>query len=113
MAKSKQRPERLTLPHARTFDYREVYADGTLNRIEGQHVILTFFINDSVVEAEEMELIERGETVSTYKPVRVQENRQRLDLLSVRIPVSEMLAAADMVNSKLTSNRDADSGQRE
>ena len=47
-----QSPEEIHLKHVRAPDYKEIAADGTLHKIVDNHLVITFYIEDSRVTAE-------------------------------------------------------------
>ncbi len=47
-----QPPEEIYLKHVRAPDYKEISADGTLHKIVDSHLIITFYIEDSMVTGE-------------------------------------------------------------
>ena len=47
-----QSPEEIHLKHIRASDYKEIAADGTLHKIVDNHLVITFYIEDSRVTGE-------------------------------------------------------------
>ncbi len=47
-----QPPEEIYLRHVRASDYKEISADGTLHKIVDSHLIITFYIEDSIITGE-------------------------------------------------------------
>ena len=47
-----QSPEEIHLKHIRAPDYKEISADGTLHKIVDNHLVITFYIEDSRVTGE-------------------------------------------------------------
>lgn len=89
----------LKLPHVRASDYREHRADGSMSRIEGNDAVLTFFMNDVLIKSETMELVEVLEGSGAYKSKSLAEDRIRTDLVAVRMPIQEVLAAAETIKT--------------
>jgi hypothetical protein len=108
MADKPQAPPReLRLPHQRAATFVYAAADGILWRVEGNQVVLTFYINDTAVTSEMMELLEQTDRGATYKPKSIDEQHQRLQLVAVRVPVSEFLTCADMLKERIQAEGQA------
>ena len=86
-------PEEIHLKHFRASDYKEITADGALHKIANGHLVITFYLDDSRVT---------GEVLKRDGRVTVEEERQRLDMLSVRVPTKAILGIAAAVAERLT-----------
>jgi hypothetical protein len=96
-----QSPEELHLKHIRAPDYKEISADGTLHKIVDNHLVITFYIEDSRVTSE----ILRRDGVQdppTYRIAAIEEEKQRLDVIAVRVPTKAILGLAAAVAERLT-----------
>jgi hypothetical protein len=95
-----QPPKELHLKHVRAPDYKEISADGTLHKILDNHLVITFYIEDSQVTGE---ILKRDEQ-DTYRIAAIEEEKQRLDLLAVRVPTKAILGLAAAVAEQLTQH---------
>jgi hypothetical protein len=95
-----QSPEEIHLKHVRAPDYREISADGTLHKIVDNHLVITFYIEDSRVTGEVLK--RDGDNPSTYRIAAIEEEKQRLDLIAVRVPTKAILGLAAAVAERLT-----------
>jgi hypothetical protein len=93
-----QQSEELHLKHVRAPDYKEISADGTLHKIVDKHLVITFYIDDSRVTGE----ILKRDGLDTYRVAAIEEEKQRLDLVSVRVPTKAILGLAAAVAEQLT-----------
>jgi hypothetical protein len=93
-----QPPEELHLKHVRAPDYKEISADGTLHKIIDNHLVITFYIEDSRVTGEVL----KRDGQNTYRIAAIEEEKQRLDLLAVRVPTKAILGLAAAVAERLT-----------
>jgi hypothetical protein len=100
-----QPPEEVHLKHIRAPDYREIAADGTLHKIVDNHLVITFYIEDSRVTAEVLR--RDGQDPPTYRVVSVDEDKQRLDVVAVRVPTKAILGLAAAVAERLTQAQPA------
>jgi hypothetical protein len=91
-------PEELHLKHVRAPDYKEISADGTLHKIVGNHLVITFYIEDSRVTGEIM----KRDGQDSYRITAIEEEKQRLDLVAVRVPTKAILGLAAAVAEQLT-----------
>ena len=90
-----QSPEEIHVKHIRAPDYREIPADGTLHKIVDNHLVITFYIEDSRVTAEVLK--RDGEDSPNLRIAAIQEERQRLDVMAVRISDQGIgIASADV-----------------
>ncbi len=96
-----QPPEELYLRHVRAPDYKEISADGTLHKIVDSHLIITFYIEDSVVTGEVLKREDRASGAPAYRITAIEEEKQRLDLLAVRVPAKAILSLAAAVAEHL------------
>src|SRR5215475_609092 len=96
-----QPPEELHLKHARAPDYKEISADGTLHKIVDNHLVVTFYIDDSRITGEVL----KRDGQDNYRIAAIEEEKQRLDLLSVRVPTKAILGLAAAVAEQLTERR--------
>ena len=95
-----QSPEEIHLKHIRAPDYKEISADGTLHKIVDNHLVITFYIEDSRVTAE---ILKRdGHEPPTYRIAAIEEEKQRLDVVAVRVPTKAILGLAAAVAERLT-----------
>jgi hypothetical protein len=95
-----QSPEELHLKHIRAPDYKEISADGTLHKIVDNHLVITFYIEDSRVTSE---ILRRdGQDPPTYRIAAIEEEKQRLDVMAVRVPTKAILGLAAAVAERLT-----------
>jgi hypothetical protein len=95
-----QPPEELHLKHIRAPDYKEISADGTLHKIVDNHLVITFYIEDSRVTGEVL----KRDGQDTYRIIAIEEEKQRLDLLAVRVPTKAILGLAAAVAERLTQH---------
>lgn len=95
-----QSPEELHLKHIRAPDYKEISADGTLHKIVDNHLVITFYIEDSRVTGEILKL--DGLDPPTYRIAAIEEEKQRLDVIAVRVPTKAILGLAAAVAERLT-----------
>ena len=95
-----QPPEEIHLKHIRAPDYKEIAADGTLHKIVDNHLVITFYIEDSRVTGEV--LTRDGQNPPTYRIAAVEEETQRLDVVAVRVPIKAILGLAAAVAERLT-----------
>jgi hypothetical protein len=79
-----QSPEEIHLKHIRAPDYKEISADGTLHKIVDNHLVITFYIEDSRVTGEVLR--RDGQDPPTYRIAAIEEEKQRLDVVAVRVP---------------------------
>jgi hypothetical protein len=93
-----QPPEQLHLKHVRAPDYKEVSADGTLHKILDNHLVITFYIEDSRITAEVL----KRDGQNGYRIAAIEEEKQRLDIISVRVPTKAVLGLAASVAEQLT-----------
>jgi len=96
-----QLPEELHLKHVRAPDYKEISADGTLHKIVDNHLVVTFYIDDSRITGEVL----KRDGQDNYRIAAIEEEKQRLDLLSVRVPTKAILGLAAAVAEQLTERR--------
>jgi hypothetical protein len=94
--------KQLRLAHVRANDYREIKVDGSLHRLEGAEVVITYHINDTLITAEEMRLNEQTEAYTSYLTTGVTEQKQRLDVVAIRIPIDAFLATADTIRQVIS-----------
>jgi hypothetical protein len=97
-----QPPEEIYLKHVRAPDYKEISADGTLHKIVDTHLIITFYIEDSMVTGEVLRRDDRASGQPSYRIAAVEEERQRLDLMAVRVPTKAILGLAAAVAEQMT-----------
>ena len=97
-----QPPEEIYLKHVRAPDYKEISADGTLHKIIDSHLIITFYIEDSMVTGEVLRREDRPSGQPAYRIAAIEEEKQRLDLVAVRVPAKAILALAAAVAEHLT-----------
>ena len=95
-----QSPEEIHVKHIRAPDYREIPADGTLHKIVDNHLVITFYIEDSRVTAEVLK--RDGDDSANLRIAAIQEERQRLDVMAVRIPTKAILGLAAAVAERLS-----------
>jgi hypothetical protein len=95
-----QSPEEIHLKHIRAPDYKEISADGTLHKIVENHLVITFYIEDSRVTGEVLK--RDGDHPPTYRIASIEEEKQRLDLIAVRVPTKAILGLAAAVAERLT-----------
>jgi hypothetical protein len=93
-------PEEIHLKHMRAPDYREISADGTLHKIVDNHLVITFYIEDSRVTGEVLR--RDGQDPPTYRIAAIEEEKQRLDVIAVRVPTKAILGLAAAVAERLT-----------
>lgn len=96
-----QSPEEIHLKHIRASDYKEISADGTLHKIVDNHLVITFYIEDSRVTGEVLR--RDGQDPPTYRIAAIEEEKQRLDLVAVRVPIKAILGLAAAVAERLTA----------
>jgi hypothetical protein len=97
---SDQSPDEIHLKHIRAPDYKEIAADGTLHKIVDNHLVITFYIEDSRVTGEVLK--RDGQNPPTYRIAAVEEEKQRLDLIAVRVPTKAILGLAAAVAERLS-----------
>jgi hypothetical protein len=97
-----QPPEEIYLKHVRAPDYKEIAADGTLHKIVDTHLIITFYIEDSMVTGEVLKRDDRASGQPSYRIAAIEEERQRLDLMAVRVPTKAILGLAAAVAEQMT-----------
>jgi hypothetical protein len=95
-----QPPEEIHLKHVRAPDYKEISADGTLHKIVDNHLVITFYIEDSRVTGETLR--RDGQDPPTYRIAAIEEEKQRLDVVAVRVPIKAILGVAAAVAERLT-----------
>ncbi len=95
-----QSPEEIHLKHIRAPDYKEIAADGTLHKIVDNHLVITFYIEDSRVTSEVLK--RDGQNPPTYRIAAIEEEKQRLDVVAVRVPTKAILGLAAAVAERLT-----------
>ena len=95
-----QSPEEIHLKHIRAPDYKEIAADGTLHKIVDNHLVITFYIEDSRVTGEVLK--RDGQDPPTYRIAAIEEEKQRLDVVAVRVPTKAILGLAAAVAERLT-----------
>jgi hypothetical protein len=96
-----QPPEEIYLKHARAPDYKEIAADGTLHKMVDTHLIITFYIEDSMVTCEVLRRDDRPSGQPSYRIAAIEEERQRLDLMAVRMPTKAILGLAAAVAEQM------------
>jgi hypothetical protein len=96
-------PEEIHLKHMRAPDYREISADGTLHKIVDNHLVITFYIEDSRVTGEVLR--RDGQDPPTYRIAAIEEEKQRLDVIAVRVPTKAILGLAAAVAERLTQSQ--------
>jgi hypothetical protein len=91
-----QPPEEIYLKNVRAPDCKEIAADGVLHKIVDTHLIITFYTEDSVVTGEVLTRDDRASGQPSYRIAAIEEERQRLDFMAVRVPTKAIpgLAAA-------------------
>ena len=97
-----QPPEEIYLRHVRAPDYKEISADGTLHKIVDSHLIITFYIEDSIVTGEVLKREDRASGSPAYRIAAIEEEKQRLDLVAVRVPAKAILSLAAAVAERMT-----------
>ena len=97
---TEQSPEEIHLKHIRAPDYKEISADGTLHKIVDNHLVITFYIEDSRVTGEVLR--RDGQDPPTYRIAAIEEEKQRLDVVAVRVPTKAILGLAAAVAERLT-----------
>ena len=103
---AEQSPEEIHLKHIRAPDYKEISADGTLHKIVDNHLVITFYIEDSRVTGEVLR--RDGQDPPTYRIAAIEEEKQRLDVVAVRVPTKAILGLAAAVAERLTQASAAD-----
>ena len=98
---AEQSPEEIHLKHIRAPDYKEISADGTLHKIVDNHLVITFYIEDFRVTGEVLERRD-GQDPPTYRIAAIEEEKQRLDVVAVRVPTKAILGLAAAVAERLT-----------
>ena len=98
-----QSPEEIHLKHIRAPDYNEIAADGTLHKIVDNHLVITFYIEDSRVTSEVLK--RDGQDPPTYRIAAIEEEKQRLDVVAVRVPTKAILGLAAAVAERLTQQQ--------
>ena len=98
-----QSPEEIHVKHIRASDYREIPADGTLHKIVDNHLVITFYIEDSRVTGEVLK--RDGQDPPTYRIAAIEEEKQRLDVVAVRVPTKAILGLAAAVAERLTQQQ--------
>lgn len=96
-----QPPEEIHLKHIRAPDYKEISADGTLHKIVDNHLVITFYIEDSRVTGEVLRR-DPGAQEAAYRIAAVEEEKQRLDVVAVRVPIKAILSVAAAVAERLS-----------
>jgi hypothetical protein len=91
----------LLLPHKRASNFSYVVADGYMVRVEGANVVLTFYVNDTLVTGERLELAVETPGAATYRSASVEEANQRLQIIAVRMPINDFLAGTDVLRQKV------------
>ena len=99
---TEQSPEEIHLKHIRAPDYKEIAADGTLHKIVDNHLVITFYIEDSRVTGEVLR--RDGQNPPTYRIAAIEEETQRLDVVAVRVPTKAILGLAAAVAERLTQH---------
>lgn len=107
-----QPPEEIYLKHVRAPEYKEISADGTLHKIVDTHLIITFYIEDSRVTGEVLKREDRASSQPSYRIAAIEEEKQRLDLMSVRVPAKTILALAAAVAEHLTSEKSSKTAKK-
>jgi hypothetical protein len=97
-----QPPEEIYLKHVRAPDYKEISADGTLHKLVDTHLIITFYIEDSMVTGEVLKRDDRASGLPSYRIAAIEEEKQRLDLVAVRVPAKAILGLAAAVAEQMT-----------
>ena len=97
-----QSPEEIHLKHVRAPDYKEISADGTLHKIVDNNLVITFYIEDARVAAEVLRRDPGSPDPGTYRIAAVEEEKQRLDVVAVRVPIKAILGVAAAVAERLT-----------
>src|SRR4029450_6058321 len=87
-AMANQSPEEIHVKHIRAPDYREIPADGTLHKIVDNHLVITFYIEDSRVTAEVLK--RDSEDSPNLRIASIQEERQRAGRMSRKSPHKEL-----------------------
>jgi hypothetical protein len=95
-------PEEIHLKHIRAPDYREIAADGTLHKIVDNHLVITFYIEDSRVTGEVLR--RDGQDPPAYRIAAIEEEKQRLDVVAVRVPTKAILGLAAAVAERLSQH---------
>ena len=98
-----QPPEEIHLKHIRASDYKEISADGTLHKIVDNHLVITFYIEDSRVTGEVLRRDLAVQDQATYRIAAIEEEKQRLDVVAVRVPIKAILNVAAAVAERLTN----------
>jgi hypothetical protein len=111
---AEQPPEEIYLRHVRAADYKEISADGTLHKIVDSHLIITFYIEDSMVTGEVLKREDRASGQPTYRIASIEEEKQRTDLIAVRVPAKAILGLAAAVAEHMTqaSAKSAKTGKK-
>jgi hypothetical protein len=103
------RPARqLEIPYKRPADFRYIWADGALVRIQAGTVVIGFYIDDSRVVSQSGELIETQGNVAVYRAGAMKEEMSRWEQLSVRISIGDAAALASLLQTKV---QEAQTGQ--
>jgi len=84
-----QTPEELHLKHVRAPDYKEISADGTLHKIVNNHLVITFYIEDSRVTGEVL----KRDGQDTYRIAAIEEEKQRFEKAGCE-SVTELFSSA-------------------
>jgi hypothetical protein len=71
-----------------------------LHKIVDNHLVITFYIEDSRVTAEVLK--RDGDDSPNLRIAAIQEERQRLDVMAVRIPTKAILGLAAAVAERLS-----------
>jgi hypothetical protein len=95
-------PEEIHLKHIRAPDYKELSADGTLHKIVDNHLVITFYIEDSRITGEILRRDAGAANSPTYRIAAIEEEKQRLDVVAVRVPIKAILGVAAAVAERLT-----------
>jgi len=94
---SDESPEEIHLKHMRAPDYKEISADGTLHKIVDNHLVITFYIEDSRVTGEVLR--RDGQNPPTYRIAAIE------DVVAVRVPTKAILGLAAAVAERLTQSQ--------
>jgi hypothetical protein len=97
-----QPPEEIHLKHVRAPEYKEISADGTLHKIVDNNLVITFYIEDARVAGEILRRDPGSPDPGTYRIAAVEEEKQRLDVVAVRVPIKAILGVAAAVAERLT-----------
>ena len=96
-----KRPEQMTISHERESGFRSIAADGTMVRMSGDTVVLTFFEDELIVRSQSGRRIDLDGGAWTYEFSKMEEEPVRTQKIAVRLRPQDAASLAALLLDRL------------